>query len=66
MTQLNAAPFPTPVTFPDVDAAILAREDIAVRSHRTLISGGAWHSYMRKVLPPLPAVQPDGSDFHTA
>jgi hypothetical protein len=47
-------PFPSPVTFPDVEATILAQEDTAIRTSHTLISGGAWHSYMRRVLPPMP------------
>jgi hypothetical protein len=58
MHTTNAAPpFPLPVLFDDVEDAILAQEDITVRTSRTLLSGGAWHMYLRKVLPPL--AQPD-------
>lgn len=55
MNQMHVAPpFPVPVTFEDVDAAILAREDLWARNFRPMTADGAWNVYLRKVLPPLP------------
>ncbi len=57
MSQQDAAPlFPEAVVFPDVDAATLAREEMAALSTRTLLDGRhAWQDYLRKTLPPVPA-----------
>ena len=53
MCLADLAPrFDTSIVFPDVDAATLAREnEKAVAAKEPL---GAWQSYMRKVLPPVP------------
>jgi hypothetical protein len=52
MRETNAAPlFPRPVVFPDVDAAVLAREEgVAAVSPKGAVSG-AWQSYLRRTLP---------------
>jgi len=54
MPNTDAAPtFPDAVTFPDVDADILAREDGVQRKARAMLVGtGAWQEFMRKMLPP--------------
>lgn len=56
MAKPTLAPaFPQPVVFPDVDAATLAVEDFGFIVARAGTEGvGAWHDYLRKVLPPLP------------
>ncbi len=54
MSQMNAAPlFPASVVFPDVDAVTLAREEAQAKLSRAVFAGGAWHTYLRKTLPPL-------------
>jgi hypothetical protein len=53
MSEVNAAPlFPQPVVFPDVDAAILAREDCPLPADRQPARSGAWQNYMLRTLPP--------------
>ena len=47
-----------PVTFQDIDAELLAREDAIQREGRAaLINGSAWGEFLRKVLSPA-GVQP--------
>ena len=55
MRRYDAAPaFPAALVFPDVDDATLAREEPTLRSARAaLVGDGAWHEYLRKVLPPM-------------
>jgi len=59
MTHAAATPeFSVAVTFDDVAADILAREDAIQRQSRAaLITGSAWGEFLRKVLSPA-APQP--------
>jgi len=54
MNEMNAAPlFPQPVVFPDVDPAVLAREDEPVAVGQELEGSGAWQLYLTRTLSPL-------------
>lgn len=55
MHQSDATPVsPEEIVFQDVDAATLAREDAMLNPARAFLGGtGAWHDYLRKVLPPV-------------
>ncbi len=56
MRDINAAPlFPKPVVFPDVDEAVLAREDEAPATHRPPAGVGIWQSYLGRTLGPYGA-----------
>ena len=54
MNEMNAAPlFPQALVFPDVDPAVLAREDESVASGQDLEGSGAWQRYLTRTLSPL-------------
>jgi hypothetical protein len=56
MRPTDAAPtFPQTIRFPDVDAAVLDREDGTLHSTRGIMAaGGSWQEFLRKLLPPIP------------
>ncbi len=58
MREINAAPsFSKPVVFPDVDAAVLAREESSPQVVRPQASSGAWTNYLWRTLPPRPTTR---------
>ncbi len=59
MIPAIAPPFPVPLAFPDVDAAILAQEDaapgreasVSEARHGETGPAGSWGAYLRRLLP---------------
>lgn len=55
----TAPPFPGPITFDDIDASTLAREDADTLAREgqgpaaTSPNPGAWHLYLNRMLPPV-------------